>query len=269
MVWSSAQPHSVDDMVDKVFGASKSELKAVWNRKSLGLSEAEYHQKTLTTKDLTKPWNLFTSALSPVEGHPAGLSHSETIHSALTTLLLDDSPHKATLQPYNHVCIPEYGSTRRQHDLQSLLATRGSKDGKQSKKAKQKNQVETHLVGQLVLESSSQESAEKEPYDVMLLAIIGVLEAVKLQSNVAGWIRNGGLWDVKHPGAADVGDAPDTVVSTGNDESSTSDPIVTSEQAHLQAKMWFDDSLVLAYWVAQGRRALMDLGIQVVHGVTG
>lgn len=44
MVWSSAQPHSVDDMVDKVFGASRGELKAVWNRKSLGLSEAEYRE---------------------------------------------------------------------------------------------------------------------------------------------------------------------------------------------------------------------------------
>lgn len=42
MVWSSAQPHSVDDMVNKVFGATKGELKAVWNRKSLGLSEADY-----------------------------------------------------------------------------------------------------------------------------------------------------------------------------------------------------------------------------------
>ena len=44
MVWSSAQPHSVDDMVNKVFGATKNELKAVWNRKSLGLSEAEFRE---------------------------------------------------------------------------------------------------------------------------------------------------------------------------------------------------------------------------------
>jgi hypothetical protein len=42
MVWSSAQPHSVDDMVNKVFGPAKAELKAVWNRTSLGLSEADY-----------------------------------------------------------------------------------------------------------------------------------------------------------------------------------------------------------------------------------
>lgn len=57
MVWSSAQPHSVDDMVDKVFGASKSELKAVWNRKSLGLSEAEY-------REYSSPQPLFENRLN-------------------------------------------------------------------------------------------------------------------------------------------------------------------------------------------------------------
>ena len=233
-----------------------------------GLRAAD--QKTVTTKDLTKPWNLFASTLSGVEGHPAGSSRSESIHSALTTLLLDDSPHKAALQPYNHVCIPEYDSARRRHDLQALLAT---KVGDQSKKAKQKNQAESsaHHVGQLAPELSSRESAEKEPYDVILLAIIGVLEAIKLQSNVAGWIRRGGLWateeslkdgvsDLKPHDGADVGDAkttPDTIVGIGNDETD------------LLEKMWFDDSLVLAYWVSMGKRALMDMDIQVVHGMTG
>ena len=42
MVWSSAQPHSVADMVGKVFGDSKSKLVAVWDRESLGLSRKEY-----------------------------------------------------------------------------------------------------------------------------------------------------------------------------------------------------------------------------------
>jgi NLI interacting factor-like phosphatase len=42
MVWSSAQPHSVNDMVDKCFGAYKETLKAVWARDTLGLSGDEY-----------------------------------------------------------------------------------------------------------------------------------------------------------------------------------------------------------------------------------
>ena len=42
MVWSSAQPHSVNDMVDKCFGAYKEALRAVWARNTLGLSGDEY-----------------------------------------------------------------------------------------------------------------------------------------------------------------------------------------------------------------------------------
>lgn len=42
MVWSSAQPHSVNDMVDKCFGSYKEGLKAIWARDTLGLSSDEY-----------------------------------------------------------------------------------------------------------------------------------------------------------------------------------------------------------------------------------
>jgi hypothetical protein len=42
MVWSSVQPHNVNDMVDKCFGTYKEVLKAVWARDTLGLSEDEY-----------------------------------------------------------------------------------------------------------------------------------------------------------------------------------------------------------------------------------
>lgn len=163
------------------------------------------------------------------------------------------------------------------------------KGGKQNKKAKQENQVKAaaHSTDQTVPGLSPRgalpESAEKEPYDASLLAFIGVLDTVKLQSNVAGWIRKGGLWatqergevgalGVKHYSVIKAEDGKtvlNTVVPTGNDTSSISDPAVTPERAQLQTKMWFDDSSVMAYWVARGRRALMELGIQVVHGVTG
>jgi len=42
MVWSSAQPHSVDDMVGKTFLERKDELTAVWARDTLGLTTEEY-----------------------------------------------------------------------------------------------------------------------------------------------------------------------------------------------------------------------------------
>lgn len=47
MVWSSAQPHSVADMVDNCFGEHKRELVAVWARDTLGLSNDHYREHPL------------------------------------------------------------------------------------------------------------------------------------------------------------------------------------------------------------------------------
>jgi len=42
----------------------------------------------------------------------------------MTTLLMDDSPRKAELQPYNHLCVKEYSNVIRNRDLASLLMER-------------------------------------------------------------------------------------------------------------------------------------------------
>ena len=39
-------------------------------------------------------------------------------HSALTTILMDDSPLKAILQPWNHLCVSEYDSKKRKLDVE-------------------------------------------------------------------------------------------------------------------------------------------------------
>lgn len=39
----------------------------------------------------------------------------------MSTLLMDDSPRKAELQPYNHLCVKEYSNIIRNRDLTSLL----------------------------------------------------------------------------------------------------------------------------------------------------
>ena len=44
MVWSSAQPHSVEDMVSRAFADHANELVAVWDRKSLGLTQEQYRE---------------------------------------------------------------------------------------------------------------------------------------------------------------------------------------------------------------------------------
>lgn len=47
MVWSSAQPHSVDAMIKKCFEEDKSDLKAVWARDTLGLNKKSYSMSPL------------------------------------------------------------------------------------------------------------------------------------------------------------------------------------------------------------------------------
>ncbi|PPR05041.1 hypothetical protein CVT24_010187 [Panaeolus cyanescens] len=288
MVWSSAQPHSVADMVDKAFGERKDELKAVWARDTLGLSSDQYHQKTQTTKDLAKPWAEI-SALRPsaavssrgtsVPPPPSSPVASEAAveletdvasqsHSAHTTLLMDDSPLKAILQPFNHLCISEYTNEMRKNDLtileiQNLKKQRAEpcdeKSGEESQQSREEDAVNANgtevaqeLSSERTKEAMTREEEKKQRrkekkkmkqemrrkekedqlleklqastgdkagsssstspvesvmsmvvdgvvdesylgYDATLLAAIGILEHVKLEDNVAAWMKSGGL----------------------------------------------------------------------------
>ncbi|KAI1789868.1 hypothetical protein LXA43DRAFT_544032 [Ganoderma leucocontextum] len=275
MVWSSAQPHSVGDMVDKCFGEHKDNLLAVWARDTLGLSTEHYFRKVQTIKDLAKPWSLLspqatnpllspqysiasTPHSSPEPSRPSRPSNSihpviddsPQAHSALTTLLLDDSPRKAELQPFNHICIGEYSGEKRIKDLENLqkeldwaavldarqqldahmgksetvavittvpasaTTTAGDSGGEQaaaadpdlaqaepSKKRKRKEkklQKRAALLGQAI----DSEGKPEVTYDETLLAVIGVLDEIKSQANVAAWIRAGSLWDSHDPPAS-------------------------------------------------------------------
>ncbi|KAI0357137.1 hypothetical protein OH77DRAFT_1399426 [Trametes cingulata] len=275
MVWSSAQPHSVGDMVDKCFGEDKEKLLAVWARDTLGLSNDHYHRKVQTVKDLAKPWSLLSTQSEHVPSSPHAsiastpqsspdpsspsrpsdepVSLTPQVHSALTTLLLDDSPRKAELQPYNHVCIGEYSGERRAKDLESLqkeqewttaLEAREQLDAQMAEvqsvgapedMAAKDDSPETLLPNEgaeagpdvdaetaaddLGPSASTAETSKKRKrkekklqkraallehleaggkpevsYDETLLAVIGVLDEIKAQANVAAWIRSGGLW---------------------------------------------------------------------------
>ncbi|KAL5480207.1 hypothetical protein ACEPAI_1477 [Sanghuangporus weigelae] len=244
MVWSSAQPHNVDRMVRRCFfdarlgplsgesdGKEAGErfeveengddkwygrLIAVWARDTLGLSRNDYSRKAQTTKDLEKPW-------SAIPGD----------HSAQTTVLLDDSPRKARLQPFNHVCINEYSLERRDSDKalkrrqlryeehekkvedlpvadiadaklenKSALEERdghAEEELTEIEKARKKKKEEKKKKRQEVLDAMDSQRDETSEYDSALLAIIGILDALKHESNVAGWIRAGGLWASKTP----------------------------------------------------------------------
>ncbi|PBL03445.1 hypothetical protein ARMGADRAFT_866887, partial [Armillaria gallica] len=184
MVWSSAQPFNVDHMVDQCFKEEKEKLIAVWARDTLGLTSAQYHQKTQTTKDLAKPWTTLSFEDGPSH-EPAPTtepSRSAYAHSALTTLLLDDSPLKAQLQPWNHFCVPEYTAQIRGRDLST----------RQRERDKPSSDVQD-------AEGAVPQKKRKKPkkalgYDQILLAVIGVLDTIKGESNVSGWMRQCGLW---------------------------------------------------------------------------
>ncbi|KAI0739657.1 hypothetical protein C8Q80DRAFT_1112108 [Daedaleopsis nitida] len=407
MVWSSAQPHSVGDMVDKCFGRDKERLIAVWARDTLGLSNEHYFQKVQTIKDLEKPWSLLapkssitsspqssvasTPRNSPPPSSPSLARDDSTlqaangvppsVHSALTTLLLDDSPLKAELQPYNHVCIGEYSGDLRARDVDTLqkeqdwntaLQTREQLDSiraeaykdapdssspqspiderhdalssdesrppaqEMSKKRKRKmDKLHKRLA---VLEQVGEDGAPEFSYDNTLLAVIGVLDEIKSQGNVAAWIRSGGLWgphgastttspqlrsaadtetdrspraganeddevhsddstlsvdDGRKPGRegsetrnrvrkrkrkadSSARDRNGEVVALGNDgetRGSTSslrngEPSQEDGSTEVDVqKMWFEDSEVIAYWVARGRKALEELDISIDHGL--
>ncbi|KAF8641652.1 hypothetical protein AX16_009878 [Volvariella volvacea WC 439] len=359
MVWSSAQPHSVADMVEKSFGRRKDELKVIWARDTLGLAEKDYNRKIQTTKDLEKPWtqlNLPSTDTQPSSSDT--LSTTQTKHSAKSTMLLDDSPLKAHLQPWNHVCIREYIAGLHTADVQ--LANLEEERRQATNPAKQSHADEGHAVidqsgtggeegdpdTSSAVPGNAGSVASKEPnlsktgaapsapaeYDPTLLAVIGVLDAARSESNIAGWLKGGGLWkstvpsigaaaitgeglgadggagvekvnspvDEAHPQLVLGHDAnavvPLDAISTspGNtdgrsekrrklsDDGEVVDSPLPGEHENVALKrehsrlepaggeketMWFDDQHNAEYWVARGRKALLELGIEAVPGI--
>ncbi len=129
-----------------------------------------------------------------------------------------------------------------------------------------------------------------QEFDCTLLAIVGVLDAVKWESNVGAWVRQGGLWgseaknaevskNTKHlvPQSADTAESADIPCesstetegknndlnsqgSVGNREEVTGDGL-------MRVGLWFDDELTKAYWVARGVKALHELDIEIDTGI--
>ncbi|OBZ85195.1 hypothetical protein A0J61_06757 [Choanephora cucurbitarum] len=99
MLWSSAQPHSVRNM-SRLFSTHTKKLVAIWNRESFGLSKEDYYRKCLTIKDLDKVWEYFDGQ-----------------YDATNTILIDDSPEKAQLQPYNCLHPNEFDHTSKHFTL--------------------------------------------------------------------------------------------------------------------------------------------------------
>ncbi|KAH9035185.1 hypothetical protein EDB85DRAFT_2073481 [Lactarius pseudohatsudake] len=229
MVWSSAQPHSVDDMLLHTFGHDRSGLVAVWARDTLGLAEDHY-----------------PSPSSAVSSRHASPEPTWSSHSAATTILLDDSHAKAALQPYNHLCRnadlvalglglgPQPHAQRVPPPALETTTSIGEEaadvhhPGKGHKRKRGKEQQERK-------DQQEQREEEGEGLDETLLAVIGILHAARLQSNVAGWLRAGAL--------------------------------IQARPSLEGGAEWFDDPALMHHWARRGREAMHELGLVVEHGV--
>ncbi|KAJ3998524.1 hypothetical protein F5050DRAFT_1567033, partial [Lentinula boryana] len=235
MVWSSAQYTNVKDMVGRCFGeeqveeyveqvqatrnttegtiSEKEGLVAIWDRKFLGLSELQYRNKFQTTKNLAKPWALLP--LSTLSGPTRLLTHS-----AFSTLLLDDSPLKARMQPYNHICVPEYEgnfyardvniaeahnrdaiSKKHNFPIRNTVAlteasTSENVTGAGTGKRKRSQSPSPTASSPRFRKKQKELDAENlsQHHDHILLAVIGLLDALQHESNVAAWIKRKGLF---------------------------------------------------------------------------
>ena len=127
-------------------------LEAIWDRQSFGLSPEDFNRKVQVVKDLDKIWSI-------VQYEPApGYAIERERWSQCDTVLIDDSPHKAVLQPNNHLYIPEY-----------FLADARAES----------------------LEPNCSSPERQPTQDVALLRVIGVLEALKEQSNISACLEEG------------------------------------------------------------------------------
>ncbi|KAJ7097638.1 hypothetical protein C8R44DRAFT_811839 [Mycena epipterygia] len=245
MVWSSAQPPSVADMVNHCFGDQQRKFLAIWARDTLGLPPALYNQKTQTTKDLKTPWAAFSE------------------HSALTTMLLDDSARKAHLHPNNHICVREYLQETRTRDLEMLRASLGTVPEKPKKKVKSKKRQDLFSAVDAPVDALPAWLLSSSKYDETLLAVIGILETMKTQADVADWIRRGGLV---------LNDVEGTTVEQANNHRAppTGQSLVSQMAGlNLAQELWFNSEAAVSHWVGQGLHALEALQINVVVGIHG
>ena len=234
------------------------------------------------------------------------------------TILVDDSPLKAKLQPYNHLCVREYAATTRGSNVAvrdaEVLTARASRhstptpirevenenteeDPTTAKKRKRKERKR---------EKTEKKRAEKKSwkareqarvaggggeYDEMLLAVIGILEEVKVQGNVSAWMRRGGLMlgqeqeqgvsvddhsSAKKRRLSDESDSPGTPPSqrlleddVGGITPSAVTGIPMNKSKMEETSIWFEDQELVEWWADKGRVALDGLGIEVVSGVVG
>ncbi|KAG9101609.1 hypothetical protein FRC06_002784 [Ceratobasidium sp. 370] len=120
---------------------------------------------------------------------------SPGLYSALNTLLVDDSSLKAHLQPYNHLTLPEYTADLRARDVRRRdaleeLAKLATGEG-EIEKAEEDGGAEKSTA--VPPRQQHSKNLRAPPFDKTLIAVIGVLNTVRHESSIVGWMRAGGM----------------------------------------------------------------------------
>ncbi|KAF8602335.1 hypothetical protein BDV93DRAFT_607552 [Ceratobasidium sp. AG-I] len=200
----------------------------------------------------------------------------QELHGPHDTILLDDSMHKARLQPNNHLSLPTYGAAELLTDVNALTSP-----------------------------ASALIDAPASPHvDEALLAVVGILSEMGSE-RIDEWTRSGRIWS--GPGAQldpqemwaqrRRGVAPDTTLagasastlSTSPPRSLTSrlsalpshaesspsilppyepdPPFISTRRPAVPGEMpqWFSSPPLMSAWIAHGQRVLRALGIEIEH----
>lgn len=200
----------------------------------------------------------------------------QELHGPHDTILLDDSMHKARLQPNNHLSLPTYGAAELLVDVNALTSPTSASIG-----------------------------APASPHvDEALLAVVGILSEMR-SGSIDEWTRSGRIWS--GPGAqldpremwaqrrrsvvpdAIPAGASASALSTSPSQSLTSrlstlpshgeprpsvlatyepdPPFISTRRPMVPGEMpqWFTSPPLMSAWIAHGQRVLGALGIEVKH----
>lgn len=278
LIWSSAQPQNVDAMIKSMLHPQQAEqLVRCWGRDTL-VPHRFYNQKSPSVKDLEIVWDALRGdeegrGERRVMAEERDREEREALQKEMqqqdeqdpksssgpwgphNTLLLDDSPEKARLQPYNHLLVPEF-------------------DGKRARVAEE---YRAQLAGEHDATGAAGQVGDDEPpegVDTVLLQAVGVLEHARYQKNVAAWIRTGGLGrfaGVEQPGASSSPNAAGSEEGPSSSSSSTSAPLPSSRRRHSRWECELEPNLdaavekrTEAFWRREGRRALLRNEVAVI-----
>ncbi|PFH49836.1 hypothetical protein AMATHDRAFT_146666 [Amanita thiersii Skay4041] len=200
-VWSSCPSASVSDLVRMCFDSDQEKLLVAWSRNQTFILKERLPTK-IRTKNLDKLWEHLQSDLSLPQ------------HSLFTTILVDDTAEKATFQPFNHLMVQEYTDQTCRNDVTIALRTRLLKGNS-----------EVLDVG----------------YDMTLIALVGILEALRTESNATKWLRTF---------------APPSILMPHQEKSSA------SHYGH-----WFSHSPTFNEWILNGVETLDRLRIPLETGL--